>query len=338
MVQFTDQSTAGSAAITSWSWNFGDGGTSTSQNPSHTYTSAGSYNVSLTVSSSAGSDSETKHGYISVSAPPSEGEGEGEGEGDPETETYYLPGGVALEMVRIPAGSFLMGRYDGERSSDSKEDPQHEVNIGYDFYMGKYEVTQAQWLAVMGSWPGDAPSSTYGVGDNYPAYYVSWNDAQDFITALNNYTGQTFRLPSEAEWEYACRAGTQTRFYFGDSLDCDDDYEDCAAGVLPGNRTDYMWYQGNDDPFGSKPVGGLLPNGFGLFDMSGNVWEWCQDWYHSSYSGAPVDGSAWESPTGSSRVTRGGDWGRSAGSCRSAYRYLFSTSYRFLYFGFRLAR
>ena len=191
---------------------------------------------------------------------------------------------------------------------------------------------------------GSSPSSDLGLGDNYPAYDISWNDCQNFITALNTHiinTGQgaaNMRLPSEAEWEYACRGGTQTRFFFGDSLGCDDSTEDCAAGVLPGNRSDYMWYGGNNTPNGSKPVGTKLPNQFGLYDMSGNLWEWCQDWYHSNYNGAPDDGSPWVSPTSSSRVLRGGSRNYYAGACRSANRHWNTPGFRYYAVGFRLAR
>ncbi len=208
--------------------------------------------------------------------------------------------------------------------------------------MGKYEVTQGQWLALMGSWPEDAPFADYGLGDSYPAYWVSWDDAQDFVAALNTHvtnTGQgpaSFRLPTEAEWEYACRAGTTTRFYFGDSLGCDNDCEDCTAGVLPGNRSDYMWYCGNNSPYGSKPVGGKLPNAFGLYDMSGNVWEWCQDWFETYPSGPVTDPTG--PTTGTYRVLRGGYWSHSAQDCRSAYRYYNSPAYRRDAFGFRLSR
>jgi len=245
----------------------------------------------------------------------------------PEEITVFLPGDAPMVFVRIPAGSFQMGSPNTERSRSSAEGPVHPVNIASDFYMGRTELTQRQWLAVMNSWPGTAPNSTLGLGDKYPAYYVSWNDCQNFITALNQHianTGQgpaTFRLPSEAEWEYACRAGTQTRFFFGDSLSVGDGHTDGLAGTLPGNRFDYMWFGANNSPYyGTKPVGTKLPNQFGLYDMSGNVWEWCQDWYHSSYTGAPTDGSAWLSPTSSSRVVRGGLWRYGAALCRSATR------------------
>lgn len=258
--------------------------------------------------------------------------------------TIMLPGDVPLVLVRIPAGSFQMGSPDTERERGSDEGPVHTVNIAYDFYIGKYELTQQQWLAVMGIWPGRAPSSMYGLGDNYPAYFISWNDCQDFISALNTYvtnTGQgpaTFQLPSEAEWEYACRAGTQTRFFFGDSLSVGDYREDGPAGVLPGNRSDYMWYAGNNSPYGLKPVGTLLPNQFGLYDMSGNLLEFCQDWYNDSYTGAPADGSAWETPSGSDRVLRGGGWSLYATYCRSAFREPFDPVGRNNAQGMRLLR
>jgi len=240
-----------------------------------------------------------------------------------------LPGGVTMDLVRIPAGSYLMGRDPGELDSNTNEDPQHPVTIAQDFYLGKFEVTQAQWLALMGSWPDNTYNpdnySLYGLGDNYPAYFVSWNDCENFVTELNKLGQGTFRLPSEAEWEYVCRAGTTTRFSFGDSDSCGPACDDCAAGALPGNRSDYMWYCGNNGSsetpqYGTKPVGGGLPNGFGLYDMHGNVWEWCQDYWHGDYSGAPTDGSAWQLPTNSYRVLRGGDWSNDAQYCRSARR------------------
>jgi len=268
-----------------------------------------------------------------------EGEGELPVEGEGPTETILLPGDVPLELVRIPAGSFQMGSPETERSRDSAEGPVHTVTINYDFYLGKYEVTQEQWLAVMGVWPGTAPSSADGIGDIYPAYNISWNDAQAFIAALNTHimtTGQgpaTVRLPSEAEWEYACRAGTQTRFYFGDSLSVDDACSD------DGVRSQYMWYCGNNSPKGSKPVGEKLPNAFGLHDMSGNVYEWCEDDWHGSYSGAPSNGSAWlDTPRGAYRVERGGFWQHNAQYCRSALRFSLSPNNRSGIFGFRLAR
>ncbi len=248
-----------------------------------------------------------------------------------ETETILLPGDVPLEMVRIPVGTFLMGRYPGEQDSRDSEDPRHEVTIGYDFWMGKYTVTKRQWTAVMRTnpWAGqiwvlDDPDS--------PAVYVSWNDAQDFIAALNAHivtTGQgvgNVRLPSEAEWEYACRAGTTTRFYWGD----DPDYT---------QLNDYAWHRGNREGTYAHVVGQKLPNAWGFYDMSGNVWEWCEDNWHGNYNGAPADGSAWvDSPRGSNPLFRGGGWSTPS-LCRSAYRNFIdhpsATSYLS---GFRLAR
>ncbi|MFA6244510.1 MAG: SUMF1/EgtB/PvdO family nonheme iron enzyme [Candidatus Hydrogenedentales bacterium] len=309
-VEFTDLSTAGDSPIASWLWDFGDGGkaTSTQQDPSHTYTAAGTYNVSLTVKTAEGEDTETKSNFISVTQG-AEGEGEGEGEhqlGD--IETILLPGGVPLELVWIPAGTFLMGRYAGEQDSYGEEDPQHPVTLN-GFWMGKYELTKAQWTAVMGTTPWSGQS--YVLDDpNSPAVYVSWNDGQAFMSALNSYTGKTFGLPSEAQWEYACRADTTTRFYWGD----DPSYAEIGG---------YVWYEANTCKAGQQyahVVGQKLPNAFGLYDMSGNVWEWCQDYWHDNYTGAPTDGSAWELPTGSYRVLRVGSWRCYDSLCRSANR------------------
>ena len=264
-------------------------------------------------------------------------------QGDGETLTIMLPGDVPLEIVHIPAGSFQMGSPDTEGSRDADEAPVHGVTIDYDFYMGRTEVTQAQWLALMGIWPGKAPESGRGLGDDYPAYFVSWNDARDFISALNTRIfgdGQgpgVYRLPSEAEWEYACRAGTTTRFSFGDSLDCAATCLDCVVET-GGLRSDFMWYCGNNDPHGAKAAGTKHPNAWGLHDMHGNLWEWCQDWYHDSYMGAPLDGGAWESPAGTHRVVRGGHWGNSAKWCRSANRAGLAPDDPRHLVGFRLAR
>lgn len=243
----------------------------------------------------------------------------------------YLPGGVPLEMVRIPAGNFQMGANANDTGwSSADEYPAHNVTIGYDFYMGKFEVTQRQWLALMATWPHDAPSTATGVGDDFPVYNVSWDDVSDpngFIDKLNQHiaaTGQgpaDFRLPSEAEWEYACRAGTQTRFSFGNSNALPNE-------VLIGrDLSQYAWYVGNnvgtdgDPTFGVKRVGTKLPNGFGLYDMHGNVQEYCQDARHMSYDGAPTDGSAWIAGGDTSyRSLRGDWWAGMAISCRSASR------------------
>ncbi len=224
-------------------------------------------------------------------------------------ETVLLPGNVPLVMVRIPGGSFMMGHYPGEQDYGLNEGVQHAVTLN-GFWMGKYELTKRQWTAVMGTAPWTGQDHVLADLDS-PAVYVSWDNAQVFIAALNSYTGKTFRLPSEAEWEHACRAGTTTRFYWGD---------DPGYTVI----NDYAWWIGNayNAGVGYARVGGQkLQNPFGLYDMSGNVWEWCEDDMHGSYAGAPTDGQAWiDSPRGDYRATRGGAWGNSCELARSAYR------------------
>lgn len=256
---------------------------------------------------------------------------------DGKTVAIPLPGGVILEMVPIPPGSFKMGSPDDERGRSKDEGPLHEVNINYSFYMGKYEVTQAQWESLMDR----KPHRLYGIGKNHPTFYISWYHCLNYISSLNRLDLGYFRLPSEAEWEYACRAGTQTRFYFGDSMGCNDYCDDCKAGKMSGNRGDYMWYCGNNvregkPQFGCKPVGQKKPNAFGLYDMSGNLWEWCQDEYHHSYKGAPTDGSAWQSDEGGHRVLRGGAWDYRAAYCRSACRCGYRARSGYTFHGFRL--
>ena len=220
-----------------------------------------------------------------------------------------LPGNIKLEMVKIPAGSFTMG---SDENDDEK--PKHQVKLK-EFYLGKYPVTQEQYQAIMGNNP-----SHFQDNPKNPVENVSWNDAQEFCQKLNEKTGKKYRLPSEAEWEYACRAGSQTRYYFGDD-----------EKVLE----EYAWYNKNA---GSKthPVGQKKANNWGLFDMSGNVWEWCEDSWHTNYENAPMDGSAWNdnhSPT-AGRVLRGGSWNVYPRNCRSAYRLDFV--YRFDNYGFRV--
>lgn len=260
---------------------------------------------------------------------PAEGEAEGEGEGEHEgeTQTVVLPADVILEMVWIPSGTFQMGRYAGEQDSYADEDPQHSVSVP-GFWLGKYEVTKRQWQALMDTAPWTGRAEVLDYPDS-PAVYVSWYDAQDFVTALHTYTGEPFRLPSEAEWEYACRSGTGTRFYWGD---------DPAYTVI----RDYGW-SFNIAWFPTEPyahlVGGKLPNAWGLHDMSGNAWEWCEDDWHAGYTGAPADGSAWvDSPRGANRVRRGGCWKEGDYRCRSAYHYITLPSEKTSTYGFRLAR
>ncbi|AKB25921.1 hypothetical protein MSMTP_2452 [Methanosarcina sp. MTP4] len=224
---------------------------------------------------------------------------------------------VGMEFVLIPEGEFRMGSPSDEEGRYNGEDPVHKVTIEESYYLGKYEVTQEQWGEVMGSNP------SYFEGDDLPVEQVSWNDVQEFIEKLNEKEGTNkYRLPSEAEWEYACRAGTTTRYYFGDG--------DSKLG-------DYAWYTENS---GSKThsVGQKKPNPWGLYDMHGNVWEWCQDTYCSDYSVALSDGSACESRNPFARIRRGGSGANCARNCRSATRSYNGAGSRSSFLGFRVLR
>ena len=228
---------------------------------------------------------------------------------------------IGMEFVLIPAGEFDMGSPPDEEGRRSWEGPVHHVNIEKAFYMCKYEVTQKQWREVM----GDNPSYFKG-DDDLPVEYVSWDNVQEFIKKLNDKEGtDKYRLPSEAEWEYACRAGTTTSYSFGDS--------ESKLG-------DYAWYWDNSGPQ-THPVGQKKPNPWGLYDMHGNVYEWVLDCWHSDYNGAPTDGSAWVVACkydGAYRVIRGGGWGGYVGSCRSAIRYHYGPRIRYYVLGFRLLK
>ena len=211
-----------------------------------------------------------------------------------------------IEMVKIPAGSFMMGSNNG--SGDEK--PVHKVTISQAFFMGKTEVTQAQWQAVMGNNPSnfrDCPTC--------PIEQVSWDDAQEFIKKLNAKGEGTYRLPTEAEWECAARAGT--------------------TGDYAGNLDSMGWYSANSDSK-THPVGTKQANAWGLYDMHGNVWEWCQDWYGEYPSGAVTNPTG--ATSGSDRVGRGGGWSGDAVFLRSANRSFNSPSYRSNRLGFRVVR
>jgi formylglycine-generating enzyme required for sulfatase activity len=217
-----------------------------------------------------------------------------------------LGNGVTLEMVQIPGGTFKMGSPQGEVGRNANENPQHQVTVPR-FFMGRYEVTQAQYQAIMGTNPA------YFKGEKLPVETVSWNDAVEFCQKLSQKTGRTYRLPSEAEWEYACRAGTTTPFSFGETITPDlvnyDGTSTYASAPKGQNRQK------------TTPVGSFPPNPFGLYDMHGNVWELCQDHYHDNYNGAPTDGRAWVSDNTNFRLLRGGCWGDYPKICRSASRY-----------------
>ena len=241
------------------------------------------------------------------------------------SETFMLPGDIPLEMVWIAPGTFLMGRYPGEQHSLGREAPQHQVTLSQGFWMGKYELTKAQWRAVMATTPWSGKAYVSQSPDS-PAVYVSWNDAQAFISALSDLTGKTFRLPTEAEWEYAYRAGTTTRFYWG----ADPEYTSVS---------EYAWCRVNslDAEEGyAHSVGKKCPNAWGLYDMSGNVWEWCDDWYGSYSTEAVTDPHG--ATAGSGRVVRGGSWHQAAWYCRAAPRSKFIPTNRDNPLGFRLAR
>jgi len=207
-----------------------------------------------------------------------------------------LPGGVKMEFVLIGPGSFIMGS--DENTGDGDESPQHKVTISQPFYLGKYEVTQEQWEAVVGGHPSKFK------GPTRPVDTVSWNDCQQFLAKLQEKTGRRFALPTEAQWEFACRAGTTTLWNFGHT---------------PEPATDYAWIGVNAGGT-THPVGEKKPNPWGLYDMNGNVGEWCADWYAKhSYDGGEVTDPLGPA-AGDARILRGGAWGDQPDNARSASR------------------
>jgi formylglycine-generating enzyme required for sulfatase activity len=252
-----------------------------------------------------------------------------------------LGNGVELEMVSIPGGTFMMGSPDDEPESYDDEKPRHEVNVP-PFYMGKYPVTQKQWQAVATLPQVErelTPDPSRFKGENLPVEQVSWYDAVEFCQRLSQATGREYRLPSEAEWEYACRAGTKTPFYCGETITTELANYDGNSTYNHGPKGEYRKR--------TTEVGIFPANPFGLYDLHGNVWEWCLDDWHENYEGAPVDGSAWlekydsktESPSSDSvsKVLRGGSWDYDPRYCRSADRYFNDPAFDFNYnFGFRV--
>ncbi|MEI6065180.1 MAG: bifunctional serine/threonine-protein kinase/formylglycine-generating enzyme family protein [Pseudanabaena sp. ELA748] len=253
-----------------------------------------------------------------------------------------LPNGAkAIEMALIPAGEFKIGSLSGEKGrSDDENQVNYPIKFSQAFYISRYEVTQKQWFAVMGS---DYDANGFNKrfreldnkfkGDNRPMVVVDWNDAKAYCVKLSEKTGRSYRLPSEAEWEYSCRANTKTPFYFGETITAElvnhnSNYP--YGNVLP-NKSGYREV--------TTDVGSLpYPNEWGLYDMHGNVWEWCEDVWHENYNGIPSDGSAWLSGGDQTRrLLRGGSWSYFAFFCRSAYRFRSDTSNRFDSFGFRVA-
>mgnify|MGYP001095560674 CR=1 FL=1 len=283
--------------------------------------------------------------------------------------TEVLSENIGLEMTLIPSGTFLMGSPEDELKRDNSESPQHQVTVP-SFFMGRYPITQAQWRVVAGWEPvnrelnpdpscfkedlkelsllsplkSDRPENSprfvpQGKSDesmlnafsrwNRPVECISWLDAKEFCVRLSQRTKKEYRLPSEAEWEYACRAGTTNPFHFGKII-----------------TTDYVNYDGNytygESPKGkyreqTTPVGYFkTANAFGLYDMHGNVFEWCEDDYHHSYEKAPTDGSAWLNDKYTSKIIRGGSWDNRPNFCRCAFRYFNEFVYGLKYIGLRV--
>jgi formylglycine-generating enzyme required for sulfatase activity len=257
---------------------------------------------------------------------------------------------VDLDMILIPSGTFTMGAPSTEEDSLDSERPQHQVSLPF-FFMGRYPITQAQWKAIAKFDPISQrldPDCSGFKGDNRPVENVSWQDAIEFCARLSRHTGKNYRLPSEAEWEYACRAETTTPFHFGETI-----------------STELANYDGTNDQYGAYGRGekGIyrkettdvtlfkVANAFGLSDMHGNVWEWCLDPWHQNYDNAPRDERVWEDENDNryqnildsinvliedkrNHVIRGGSWSRDPRGCRSAFR--IDDGNRFVSYGFRV--
>lgn len=231
------------------------------------------------------------------------------------TKCLDLANGIKLELTLIPSGSFLMGSPPTQVGRSGADAPQHQVTIHKPFYMGVFAVTQEQYAAVTGKEPSRFK------GPRNPVEEVSWVDVQEFCRKASQTTGHIVRLPTEAEWEYSCRAGSTTKYSCGDSVSKLD-------GVA--------WYDANSNEK-THPVGEKKPNAWGLYDIHGNVWEWCEDDWHRDYNGAPADGGPWTSdPRGKMRVLRGGSWDANFNGCRCACRDDSTPRMSMHIFGFRV--
>ena len=267
----------------------------------------------------------------------------------PKTAQYFtqvITPDVGIDMMYIPGRAFLMGSPEDEEERRASEGPQHLVQVP-DFLMGRYPVTQAQWR-VVANLPQqkrklDAEPSHFK-GDDLPVESVSWFDAVEFCDRLSTATSQAYRLPSEAEWEYACRAGTTTPFHFGETIDAEvanyqAEEEKIGETIYPGKYGlgKFGEYRKKTTPVGFFQVA----NNFGLYDMHGNVWEWCADHWHENYENSPpIDGSAWLDKNAiedTERLLRGGSWHDSPRNCRSAFRYSFEPAFRYYSLGFRVS-
>ncbi len=255
-----------------------------------------------------------------------------------------LGGGVTMELIRIPAGEFRMGSPSSESGRHDDEGPVHTVRFSRPFYVGKYEVTQAQWQAVMGTTVrqqrdrADREGWLLGEGGDQPMYYVSWLEACEFCRRVAKKTGVPIRLPTEAEWEYACRAGTTTAYPWGASMGTSGTVANVADRRVKRDHPDWTTADFDDGYPTTAPVGKHRANAFGLHDVIGNVWEWCEDVWHDSYQNAPADGSAWV--TGGEQgkhVLRGCSWCFRPGYCRSAFRHVNTSDYGRSDYGFRVA-
>lgn len=251
------------------------------------------------------------------------------------TRPFYdvrLPRGGSIRLILVPGGAYLMGSPESEEGRDHDEGPQRAIGVA-PFWMSETEITQGQWQGLMGS----HPSTGYGTGSTYPVYYVSWNEItgndlegdDGFLEKLNALGKGVFRLPTEAEWEYACRAGSQSPFCFGE--------DGCANGCDPKCiAAEYMWFCGNNTPNQAKAVRQKKPNAFGLYDMHGNVREWC----HDAYEGDFIEGMEYSPKTFEDnqilRCVRGGAWFQTLKGVRSANRYWYNPGYRLGWIGFRI--
>ncbi len=248
-----------------------------------------------------------------------------------------LGSGIGLEMVSIPGGVFTMGMPEGQKGDYTGSDQPPHLVVVPPFFMSKYTVTQPQWrqVASLPKIERDLnPNPSYFQGNDRPVETISWFDAVEFCARLSRLTGRNYRLPSESEWEYACRAGTTTPYNFGETI-----------------TSQLANYYAERDPFADEqegeyrkettPVGSFPPNDFGLYDLHGNVYEWCGDGWHNNYQGAPANGEVWQPEKNSRgdrfRILRGGGWGTETRQCRSATRSKFSPHNRYSVIGLRLA-
>lgn len=246
-------------------------------------------------------------------------------ENNPSTVSNLIRNSIGMEFILVPSGEFEMGSPSNEKRRKLWESPVHKVTIKKPFYLGKYPVTQEQWSKIMGSNP------SYFRGEKHPVETVSWEDTQVFIQKLNavenaGEENSAYRLPTEAEWEYTARAGSESSYFFGD---------------FESRLKEYAWFLENSG-LETHPVGQKKPSSWGFYDLYGNVGEWVQDEYHISYKGAPSDGRAWENlfPSISVpvRIRRGGGWNGNAGCCRSAERLFAAQDKKFNSVGFRIVR